>query len=77
MSKKGKYANSKWILRNLVCCCSNTNLSNDDIIGPFIRGKIRSVLCKTRLIFPRINGPIVLMARSKNGLEKMTLFGLK
>ena len=25
-----KYANSKWILRNLFCCCSN--LSNDDII---------------------------------------------
>ena len=27
--KKEKYANSKWILRNLFCCCSN--LSNDDI----------------------------------------------
>ena len=26
-------------------------------IGPFIRGKIRGVLHKTRLIFPRINGP--------------------
>ena len=25
--------------------------------GPFIRGKITPVLCKTRLIFPRINGP--------------------
>ena len=29
--KKEKYANSKWILRNLFCCCSN--LSNDDIIS--------------------------------------------
>ena len=27
--KKKKYANSKWILRNLFCCCSNPN--NDDI----------------------------------------------
>ena len=26
-----KYGNSKWILRNLFCCCSN--LSNDDIIS--------------------------------------------
>ena len=25
------YWNSKWILRNLFCCCSN--LSNDDIIS--------------------------------------------
>ena len=25
------YSNSKWILRNLFCCCSN--LSNDDIIS--------------------------------------------
>ena len=29
--KKEKYANSKWILGNLFCCCSN--LSNDDIIS--------------------------------------------
>ena len=29
--KEKKYANSKWILRNLFCCCSN--LSNDDIIS--------------------------------------------
>ena len=28
---KDKYANSKWILRNRFCCCSN--LSNDDIIS--------------------------------------------
>ena len=28
--KKERYANSKWHLRNLFCCCSN--LSNDDII---------------------------------------------
>ena len=28
---KEKYANSKWILGNLFCCCSN--LSNDDIIS--------------------------------------------
>ena len=28
--KKEKYANSKWILRNLLCCCSN--LSNNGII---------------------------------------------
>ena len=28
--KKDRYANSKWHLRNLFCCCSN--LSNDDII---------------------------------------------
>ena len=30
--KNEKYANSKWILRNRFCCCSN--LSNDDIIFP-------------------------------------------
>ena len=29
--KKGKYANSKWILESLFCCCSNLN--NDDIIS--------------------------------------------
>ena len=28
--KKEKYANSKWIVRSLFCCCSN--LSNDEII---------------------------------------------
>ena len=31
-------------------------------LGPFIRGKIRRVLCKTRLIFPRINGLLFLAA---------------
>ena len=29
--KKEKSENSKWILRNLFCCCSN--LGNDDIIS--------------------------------------------
>ena len=31
VTKKEKYANSKWILRNRFCCCSN--LSNNDIIS--------------------------------------------
>ena len=31
VTKKEKYANSKWILRNLFCCCSN--LSNNDPIS--------------------------------------------
>ena len=31
VTKKEKYANSKWILRNLFCCCSN--LRNNDIIS--------------------------------------------
>ena len=53
---------------------STTKGYNVATIGPFIRGKIRRelyrlygkfaaylrrVLCKTRLIFPRINGPSV------------------
>ena len=29
--KREKYTNSKWILRNVFCCCSN--LCNDDIIS--------------------------------------------
>ena len=39
----------------------NSFLPSDvlETLGPFIREKIRRVLAKTRLIFSRINGPIV------------------
>ena len=29
--KKEKYANSKWILRNLLCCCSNFQFLRDQV----------------------------------------------
>ena len=34
------------------------------VLGPFTRGKIRRVLHRTRLIYPRINGPIISGSKS-------------